>query len=109
GLVEQIKAKGLALALRGYAVPAYFPRPGIPRADVSLTASWAAAPVLAGVPIPAGARPDPESDGQMAILDRQSGCEFDLWQARRGADGRWSAAWGNTTLLAGDGTFPLGN
>ena len=37
----------------------------------------------APVPLPAGATPDPSSDGHLSVIDPRSGCEYDFWQFRR--------------------------
>ena len=93
------------LSVGAYTVPVYYAAPGTRRFVVRLTASWATRRAITGVPIPANARPDPGTDGHMAIVDRATGCEYDFWQASRGADGSWTASWGNRTALAGVGIF----
>jgi hypothetical protein len=62
---------------------------------------------MIGAPIPRRAVPDPSGDGSMAIIDRDTGCEYDFWQAKKGDTG-WSASWGNTIKIGGPGVFPKG-
>ena len=66
-----------------------------PRYDLSFTKDWGPDPFEANsVPIPAGTRIPPGSDGAIAILDPASGKAYGLWQAKHnGADDTWSASW----------------
>lgn len=107
-LVEAGDDRGFVLALREWTVPVYFADRQTPRRDVSLTAPWAPYSALTDVPIPDGARPDPQDDAHLTVIDRSSGCEFDLWQASRDAAGRWSASWGNAVRLRERGVYPDG-
>ncbi len=78
-----------------------------PRRRVRLTAGWAPARRMSGVPLPRRARPDPSADGAMTVLDPSTSCEYDFWQARKHR-GRWSASWANATKTTGPGVFPKG-
>ena len=60
---------------------------------------------LEGVPIPAGALPDPALDAHMTIIDRAANCEYDLYGAYMAANG-WHAIWANSTRLDGSGVYP---
>jgi hypothetical protein len=62
---------------------------------------------LEGVPIPAGALPDPQLDAHLTIVDRAANCEYDLYGAYRGPNG-WHATWANSTRLDGSGVYPRG-
>ena len=47
------------------------------------------------VPIPRGTKPDPSSDGHLAILDYTRGVEWDMWQARYDSStNTWTATCG---------------
>jgi hypothetical protein len=107
GLAAVARAGGFLVASGRWTVPVYLATSRTPRYRVSLTASWAPARSLIGVPIPRGARPDPSSDGQMAIIDPQTRCEYDFWQARKRAHG-WSASWANSLHSTGSGVYPHG-
>jgi hypothetical protein len=98
---------GFLVAIRQWTVPVYVATAGTRRYQVSLTASWAPSSALTGVPIPDAASPDPSGDAHLAILDRESGCEYDFWQARKRGQS-WSATWGNSVRLSGSGVFPHG-
>jgi hypothetical protein len=43
------------------------------------------------VPMPPSASVSPDSDAHLAILDWDSGCEYDFWRARKRDDGSWYA------------------
>lgn len=73
------------VAQKEWTVPVYFVDENTPRYDVKLTADWALARFLKDVPIPDFAEPDPEEDGEMAIIDTSTGCEYDFWQASKNA------------------------
>ena len=106
-LVAAAAQGGTVIAVGRWTVPVYLAGAKTPRYRVSLTASWAPAHALDGVPIPAAARPDPAGDGHLAVLDRHTGCEYDFWRAQK--HGRtWSAEWGNSIRSAGSGVFPRG-
>lgn len=80
---------------------------------------------LKGVPIPEYAEPAYDLDGEdepirkgicaeesaqdnhMIIINRDTGCEFDFWQARQ-EDGNWVASWGNAIELSDDGIYDKG-
>ena len=94
-------------AQKEWTVPVYFVDENTPRYDVKLTADWALARFLKDVPIPDFAEPDPEEDGEMAIIDTSTGCEYDFWQARK-KSGKWSASWANAIPCEGDGIYPKG-
>lgn len=63
--------------------------------------------VIENVPIPNGAEPDPELDSHLTVIDRSSGCEYDLYGAYRSSAG-WRAAWGNSIRTDSDGIYPEG-
>jgi hypothetical protein len=107
GLADAARKDGLLVAVARWTVPVYVAGARTPRYRVALTASWAPAHALRGVPIPRTAQPDPAADGHLAVLDRAKGCEYDFWKARRQGRG-WSAAWGNSVRTNGRGVFPHG-
>ena len=82
-----------------------------PRYDLSFTKDWGPDPFEANsVPIPAGTRIPPGSDGAIAILDPASGKAYGLWQAKHnGADDTWSASWGGMTNLNGSAVDQSGS
>ncbi len=99
--------QGFVVAWRRWSVPVYFADAATPRHKVRFAARWRAAEALRGVPIPRGARPDPEDDGSLVIVDSSTGCEYDFWQLKR-KRGRWSASWGNSIRTDGTGVYPNG-
>lgn len=107
GSVLESAAQGFGLAWNSWAVPVYTAGANTPRRTVRLTADWAPRRFLRGVPLPDYARPDPEDDGHICVIDPDSGCEYDLWQARF-EGGEWSASWANSIRIDGDGVYPAG-
>ena len=99
---------GFAISAKAWTAPVYYANADTRKYTVSLTASWAPKRALAGVPIPANAQPDPEGDAHLTIMDPATGCEYDFWQARKNADGSWSASWGNATYTTGTGVLDGG-
>jgi hypothetical protein len=51
------------------------------------------AAAFASVPLPAGARPSPGSDGELVVWQPATGTLWEFWRLRRAADG-WHATWG---------------
>ncbi|GEM_PF-1464828 len=99
--------EGFNVAVRSYAVPVYFADARSPAYQVRLTADWAPWQQFGPVRIPQGARPDPQDDGHMVIVDREAGCAYEFWQARR-VGKQWAASWANAISLEGDGFYPSG-
>ena len=65
-----------------------------------------AADALAGrIPIPADARPDPEDDSHIALVDWESGWIWDMWAARIRPDGEWECNSGMKYRADGSGVF----
>ena len=60
------------------------------------------------IPIPDHARPDPEPDAHMAMVDWERRQAWDMWYVRRRQDGEWESATGMTYALDGDGVFNRG-
>jgi hypothetical protein len=100
--------KGFAISVKDYTTPVYYSDAGTAKKSFSLTADWAPKRTLAGVPVPANAQPDPADDHHLTIMDPASSCEYDFWQARKNADGSWSASWGNSTYYSGTGVYDGG-
>ena len=57
------------------------------------------------IPIPDYAQSDPESDGHMALVDWEQGWIWDMWAARRRADGQWESNTGMKYRADGSGVF----
>jgi hypothetical protein len=112
GLLASARAKGWNVAVKRWAVNVYYADRSTPRRDVRLTASWRAADRMLSVPIPFRARPDPgsggDTDGHMAVIDRDTHCFYEFYEARRHADGSWEAAWANRGSMNGSGIQPKG-
>jgi hypothetical protein len=101
---DAVRAKGFSLSARRWTIPVYRAGASTPETDVRLLADWAPARVLAHVPIPPGARPDPAADRHLAVIDRSRGCEYELFGARRAGTG-WTAEWANAIGLDSSGIF----
>jgi len=57
------------------------------------------------VPVPPGARPSPESDQHLAVIDRERQLAWDMWGARWRADGELESFTGMCSRLDGPGVF----
>ncbi|CAM3031034.1 hypothetical protein [Rariglobus hedericola] len=57
------------------------------------------------IPIPAHARPDPESDSHIALVDWQNGWIWDMWAVRIRPDGEWECNSGMKYRADGSGVF----
>ena len=57
------------------------------------------------IPIPSGARPDPESDSHIALVDWKNGWIWDMWAARIRPDGEWECNSGMKYRADGSGVF----
>ncbi|MBA2297082.1 MAG: hypothetical protein H0W14_03505 [Actinobacteria bacterium] len=98
---------GFPIAVKEWTQPIYSANSATPRVDVTLTHLPYAGRVLSGVPMPAGARPDPSSDGSLVVIDETTGCEYDLARARPNADGSWTAHFASTLPTGGSGFYPF--
>jgi hypothetical protein len=82
---------------RAYSTPLYTVGADQPLVQVKLDAGpWAATLHSAlgqGVPIPAGARPAPGTDGHLTIHQPATDTLWEFWRASRQSDG-WHASWG---------------
>ena len=58
-----------------------------------------------GVPLPSWARPDPQEDAHVAVVDEDAGLAWDMWGARRAPDGSWQTCTGMAYRLDGSGVF----
>ncbi len=99
------------LNMRTWSVPVYVADAKTPRYDVAITGSNTkyGFQAMVNVPIPSNAKPDPQRDGHMVIMDISTGYEYDFWQAKKHADGSWSTSWGNRIALDSNGIFPTGS
>ena len=103
-LVAEANANGWPIATKPWTNAVYYADASTPRHDVPLS-EWGQK--LMNVPIPANAAAPSDSDGGLVVIDRQTGCEYDFAQARKGPDGRWSARLANALPLAGSGVYPF--
>ena len=108
-LARDARQRGFYMVVDKWTVPIYYADANTPRYNVELTASWAAwfATTMNGAPIPDWAAPDPQDDGSMTIVDLAADCQYDFWQAKK-QNGQWSASWGNSLKIDGQGIFPKG-
>lgn len=57
------------------------------------------------VPIPPEARPDPQADSHLAVVDWQKNLIWDMWALSRNADGSWKSATGMVYAADGPGVY----
>jgi hypothetical protein len=102
----------VGLNIDEYGVSVYVAPPGARTFAVSTPAECAhdqsLQRQLTAVPIPDGARPAPGGDHSLVIWQPSTDQAWELWQARRAADGSWSACWGGRIqhVSRSDGVFP---
>jgi hypothetical protein len=68
-------------------------------------------PGFGQVPIPASAKPDPQTDSHLAVVDRARNLVWDMWKLSHNPDGTWQSATGMVYPADGPGVFdpaPLG-
>jgi hypothetical protein len=99
---------GFLIAVKKWTWPVYVADSTTAKYTIGLTASWAPAKTMNGVPIPASALPDPSGDAHMIVIDSSTSCEYDFWQAAKQADGQWTAGWANATASNGAGWYAGG-
>ncbi|MCR4405518.1 MAG: hypothetical protein NUW24_01130 [Anaerolineae bacterium] len=90
-----------------YTVPVWMADSSTPEYKVTCTQGYCG-PDFDHVPIPDGAVPDPGSDAHMLILDLGRHTSWDMWLAHQAQDGSWTAGFGTTFDLNGDGVKPYG-
>ncbi|WP_300016076.1 hypothetical protein [Pseudonocardia sp.] len=95
------------VSVNGWTIPVYEADASTPRYTVEPTEDYLPGWALQDVPIPDAAAPDPQDDGHMVVVDREEGCVYEFWQARREGSG-WTASWANATPTDGDGIYPDG-
>jgi hypothetical protein len=96
----------LGVNIKGFSIPVYFvdsaktPKVTVTCRDV------AGKGFDQPLPMPPDARPDPQSDRHLCIVDRRLGMEWGMWDARRNADGSWMCGVGAAFDLKGSGVHP---
>lgn len=97
---------GAADTAHDYAHPVYYSRPSDPLYNLHCTKPWGTCEVEGTlVRVPSAARPAGGGDAHMAVVDQQTGWEYDLWQVepKSGwADGTINVSWGGTTRIGTD-------
>jgi hypothetical protein len=98
------------ISLRSWGVAVAIAQPDSPRYTVRSTTGWAnTINALGPVPIPYGTKPDPSSDGHLAIYDPATNREYGMWQASyNAATDTWSAGGGQAGSTTTDGIAPAG-
>jgi hypothetical protein len=106
--ISRLSGLDLVVSLRQWTVAVYGAAPDTAPTDVALEDDWGSGVTrLAGVPMPAGARPDPAGDGHLSVVQPSTGCVYDLFRAR-GVDGSWAADWANATTAGSSGIYADG-
>lgn len=121
-------APSLLVQVKQYSAPVYFADENTARVDVRLACGpvWEmGVTMLADAPIPSFAEPandvdgadnpvpagecgeDSSQDNNMVIIDLNTRCEYDLWQARK-ENGAWVASWGNAISIDDVGVYENG-
>jgi hypothetical protein len=106
-------AKRPALVVHHFGVSVVVTRPGDPKyiwgSTLKSTTGWASSLRAFGpVPIPSGAKPDPDSDGHLAVYDPVKEREWDFWQARYDTATQtwWTGGGAAVSTATGSGIAP---
>lgn len=105
-LVSEASKNGWPISVKQWTSTVYYADASTPRYDVPLTHTPYLGSKFASVPIPADAKAPGDSDGGVIVLDRSTGCEYDIAQAKKLADGSWSAHFVNALSMSGSGIYP---
>jgi hypothetical protein len=105
-LVREVQDNGWTIASKAWTSAVYSADRRTPRRAVRLTSRSYRGWRLGSVPLPARARVPGDADGGVVVIDRSTGCEYDLGQARRTAAG-WSARLANALPTGGSGVYPF--
>ena len=114
GLLAGDTSGGFWLNIKRWTIPVYEVGSKTPRRAVSLRfAKDPAAHDCVGhgpgfgddVPIPDDAKPDPEADAHLAVVDLHSNLAWDMWGAARRPDGEWESGTGMVYAIDGSGVF----
>jgi hypothetical protein len=101
-LQRQVRQWGTSMNTTRYGIPVYtvpgdqptvrvaLPNPAPPRRAL-LQAAWE------DVPLPASARPSPDSDGRLVVLQPSTDTMWEFWRLHRRLDG-WHAGWGGRMI-----------
>jgi hypothetical protein len=103
-LAEEVDEKGWAISTKAYTVPVFQATASTERTTVRVRTRG----TVHRVAIPDDAFPSPGSDGHLAVIDANSGCEYDFYRGRRLADGSWEAENFNALPTSGSGIYPRG-
>ncbi|GAB2598263.1 hypothetical protein Aab01nite_74180 [Paractinoplanes abujensis] len=117
-MIRSKRDKGFVLSVTDWTVPAYFAKSDTTRHDVRISGQPPGAHydrtfvhdvrrIMRGVPIPDNAKPDPQDDAHLTVIDPANGCEYDLYGAEKTATG-WTAKWANATSIPESGIYPYG-
>jgi hypothetical protein len=96
----------------GFSIPVYYATSSTPRVRVEAELGGSGFPGRNGmdgaamVPIPAGAKPDPQSDRHLVIVSADRRTSWDFFGARN-TNGLWTCQLCATTNLTGSGVRPL--
>jgi hypothetical protein len=105
-MVADLKGGKWPVAAGEWTQPVYFVDGSTRRLAVRLTHEGYENKRLYGVPIPDYARASNDSDAALVVIDRSTGCEYDLIGAAKGADGEWTARFANALRIGGRGIYP---
>jgi hypothetical protein len=115
-MVAAAEAKGWALGNREWNATVFHADASTPLRTVRYVNYSSGAPQpwygysYTQIRIPDGARPTPDGDHKMVIVDDTSGCVYDLGgHVEQSGDGSWTATAANGQEINGSGVFPSGN
>jgi PKD repeat protein len=96
------------MPLRAWAVSVAEARPGDTTYSVPCTLYACSLQAFGAFPVPATAKPDPSSDGHLAVYDPSTQREWDMWVASFNGSS-WSSYAGAAVSMNGNGIAPAGS
>jgi hypothetical protein len=106
--IKRIAALDPVISVRRFSVPVFLSDRTTRTYTVTPTADYTVRGYrMTDVPIPDQARPDPDDDGHMAVLDTSRQCVYEFYRAQRTGDG-WTAEWANAIPADSTGVYPDG-
>jgi hypothetical protein len=97
-------ASGDAGTAGDWSHPIYYSQPGDPVYTAHCTEPWGTCDMEGmQIRIPAAAQPAAGSDGHLAVIDQQSGWEYDFYGVKQKGNGVIVSAWGGRIRIDGDG------
>ncbi len=105
-LINSSEFEGLGVSITPWSVPVYWVDGSIPRVAVRTPLSNEGENLTLYWPVPADAKPAPEADAHMTLIDSEAGYAYDFWASAKREDGSWDCGLCASIDLNGTGVRP---